>query len=122
MTEQLEIGMLEYKGNSVDYIYGKMTCYRDQVLTMADMLRIIGCDFSSAGNDNIERRTNGLQLAESHAENDMNQNKRITELEADIHRWKDDRHKATKRIADLEDELREAYNRIAELDSVLNSD
>jgi len=27
-----------------------------------------------------------------------------------------------KRIAELEDELREAYNRIAELDSVLNSD
>ena len=30
--------------------------------------------------------------------------KRIAELEADIHRWKEDRHKATKRIAELEED------------------
>lgn len=63
--KQNNISNLTYKGNSVGYIYEKMAVYRDQLLTMADALRMIGIDYSKSGMDNIERRKNTLQMAES---------------------------------------------------------
>ena len=62
-----EISNLVYRGNSVGYIFDKMQCYREQVSTMVEALRIIGIDYS-VGIDNIERRKYVLQEAEKLAE------------------------------------------------------
>jgi hypothetical protein len=56
-----------FRGNSIGYIYDKMSCYRDQIMTAYDALRMLGCDTSSA-NGNIERRKLILEWAELTAE------------------------------------------------------
>lgn len=63
-----ELSLLTYRGNSVSYIYDKMSCYRDQARTMASMLKIIGIDYASLGTDNKERDQNGFIKAENIAE------------------------------------------------------
>lgn len=52
-----------YDGNSIGFIHDKMKCYQTQVGTMAEMLRIMGVDYSECGNDNAERHTEGLKRA-----------------------------------------------------------
>ncbi len=67
-----------YHGNSVSYIYGKMCCYREQLFTMVQALRLLGIEYNECGRDNIERRKEVLQrasvLAELEAENARLQN------------------------------------------------
>jgi hypothetical protein len=60
-----EIALIEYNGNSVGYIYEKMRCYREQVSTMADLLKMVGIDYANIGDTNDERRKRGLELAEN---------------------------------------------------------
>ena len=64
MDKENEIAQLCYKGNSVGYIYDKMQCYREQIMTMINMLQIIGIDYGDLGKDNFQRRIKGLQEAE----------------------------------------------------------
>jgi Lar family restriction alleviation protein len=66
-SEEQEIGNLCYKGNSVGYIYDKMTCYRDQVGMAFDALRMLGWKAGDE-NGNIERRKAIMAWAESKAE------------------------------------------------------
>ena len=48
-----ELANSQYRGNSISYIYDKMTCYQTQVGIAFDALRAIGFD-SSDCNDNRE--------------------------------------------------------------------
>lgn len=57
-----------YQGNSVGYIYDKMHCYKDAVGTMGNIMQTLGQAFTDFGDDNIERRSNGLRWAERVAE------------------------------------------------------
>ena len=66
LTEELKAQV--YYGNSIGYIYDKMLCYKDQVGTMGEIMRTLGQPFDALGNDNIERRFNGLRWAEQIAE------------------------------------------------------
>lgn len=51
-----------HRGNSVGYIYDKMACYREQVFTAYDALRMLG--WSDKGtNGNVERRESILAWA-----------------------------------------------------------
>jgi len=58
-----ELANQTYEGNSIGYIYDKMTCYRTQVGTMGEMLRIIGVPYGECGDDNNVRSVEGPKAA-----------------------------------------------------------
>ena len=89
--KEKDLGCMAYKGNSVGYIYDKLGVYREQLMTMVDLLRMVGIDYPNSGKDNNERRYNCLQQAEVIVEklNDdiiKAQAERIEELEQLIER------------------------------------
>lgn len=58
---EVELANQTYKGNSIGYIYDKMTCYKFQVGTMYKVFEMLGIDYAGSGIDMHERETNSLK-------------------------------------------------------------
>lgn len=63
-----EIDNQNYRGNTIGYIYDKMTCYRSQAFSMANALSILGFEYRASGNGNLERENVMLHWAMQTAE------------------------------------------------------
>ena len=62
--ELKNVGSLCYRGNTVSYIYDKMTCYKDQVGYMTEALKVLGVFPEGLGANNAERAKNLKRWAE----------------------------------------------------------